>query len=99
MLRINENTRLHFVYNETDVNFHSRGEEVVETKPTIECVVTDNDDNVIASSMVTRHHSDIDDKIKGRTYAVKKTLSMLPNRAVKKQAWEALRNNNIKLKF
>ncbi len=99
MLRVNENTRLHFEYGTSNVTYSQNGRTVVKEKPSISCILTNNEDELIDKVVVTRHHTDNDDRIKGRTYAVLKLTDKLDDRNTKKDVWRAINNNNIKLKF
>ncbi len=75
--------KVHYVYGEEEVTFFHKGKQLTETKPTITCVISRNDEPLVTAK-VKPHHEDVNSRIVGRFYAFKKAVRQFPDKAFRK---------------
>ena len=74
--------KVHYVYGKEKVQFFNHGNQEIVNKPTIQCIITKNNEE-IASAKVRPHHEDSNNKIVGRFYAFKKAVSTIPDKKLR----------------
>ena len=82
--------KIKFGYEQENLTVVRNNEPLDVSRPVTHCALKDGD-NVLGESTVRLHQDDVANKIKGRTFAFKKAVNTIADKAVRTALWMQFR--------